>query len=190
MTGSRSLGLAASAALAASIALAASAGWARAKPVLAQVLLTRAWLASEHGATRVTPWSSADMAPIARLAIPRLDANWIVLDNDSGQALAFGPGWDPRSALPASSGLTVISAHRDTQFSDLDQLRPGDRIELSGRAGQRAYRVVGSRVVDSRRTRIGASQSADALLLVTCYPLDAVIAGGPLRYVVRAEPGL
>lgn len=188
MNRSRSFRFASILLLAGGLLFAASAGWALGKPLVAQVLLSRAWLASDHGTRRVTPWPSADMAPIAELRIPRLDASWIVLDDDSGQALAFGPGWNPASAPPASRGLTVISAHRDTQFSRLDRLQTGDRIELAGASGQRSYRVSGARVVDSRATRIGARHSADALLLVTCYPLDAVIPGGPLRYVVRALP--
>ena len=28
----------------------------------------------------------------------------------------------------------------------------------------------------------------DALILMTCYPFDALLAGGPLRYVAIAEP--
>ena len=30
-------------------------------------------------------------------------------------------------------------------------------------------------------------QSGQVLVLVTCYPFDAVVAGGPLHYVVTAD---
>ncbi|HET7360128.1 MAG TPA: sortase, partial [Rhodanobacteraceae bacterium] len=81
----------------------------------------------------------------------------------------------------------VISAHRDTQFAFLRELRVGDTLTLDDARGLQRYRVVGMRVADSRRARPHAAH-AGALLLVTCYPFDAVLPGGPLRYVVEAWP--
>lgn len=176
------------AALVLASALALAGGWIHAKAALAQWLLQRAWQQTRAGQHPVRPWPWADMAPIARLQVPRLAADLIVLDDDSGQALAFGPGWTPASAEPASRGISVISAHRDTQFTLLQSLHPGDRIELTGLRARRSYRVTGSEVVDSRNRRLPSAASGDALLLVTCYPFDAVVPGGPLRYVVRAAP--
>jgi sortase A len=174
--------------LALAVALTSSAGWIHAKAVVAQVLLQRAWTRSDHGHQRIKPWPWADIAPIAQLQLPRLGENYIVLDGDSGQALAFGPGWTPTSAPPGGHGLTVISAHRDTQFRALEAMRRGDLVRLQGANGERDYRVTGMRVVDSTHTRFAAAESADALLLVTCYPFDAIVPGGPLRYVVEAVP--
>jgi len=174
--------------LALAAVFAASAGWIHAKAALAQVLLDRAWRESGHGERPVKPWPWADIAPIARLRVPRLDQDEIVLDGDSGQALAFGPGWSPRSAVPGTHGLVAISAHRDTRFAFLRELRKGDTVQLDTASGTRRYRVADMRVVDSRSTRVAAADADDALLLVTCYPFDALVPGGPLRYVVRAEP--
>lgn len=164
-----------------------SAGWIHAKAALAQVLLERAWSRSDHGRDPQRPWPWADMMPLARLRVPRLQRDLIVLNGDSGQALAFGPGWTPSSAPPGAAGLSVISAHRDTQFSFLQQLRPGDLIQLDGPAGRSDYRVQGSEIVDSRQHRPPAANAMDGLWLVTCYPFDAVVPGGPLRYVVQAQ---
>lgn len=176
------------AALLAALLLFGSAGWIHAKAALAQVLLENAWQQTQASGQRIKPWPWADMAPIARLEVPRLDADLIVLDSDSGQALAFGPGWTPSSAPPGQAGVSVISAHRDTQFGLLQKLREGDLIKVSGQHAQRGYRVANMRVVDSRQTRLPAANSGDALLLVTCYPFDAIVPGGPLRYVVAAKP--
>jgi sortase A len=169
-------------------ALAASAGWIHAKAALAQVLLERAWRTSAHGERAVKPWPWADITPIARLRVPRLGQDEIVLDGDSGQALAFGPGWSPASAAPGTHGLIAISGHRDTQFAFVRELRKDDVVQLEAANGLRRYRIAELRVVDSRTTRIAAAESEDALLLVTCYPFDAIVPGGPLRYVVRADP--
>lgn len=167
--------------------LGGAAGWIHLKAALAQVLLERAWASSDHGRDLHKPWPWADMAPIARLRVPRLHRDLIVLDRDSGQALAFGPGWTPSSAVPGAHGLTVISAHRDTQFTFLKKLHRGDRIAIDGARGTARYRVARMQVVDSRHARLPNAASRDGLLLVTCYPFDAVMPGGPLRYVVWAR---
>lgn len=170
------------------VSLAASASWIELKPVLAQVLLQRAWAESGYGTTRVTPWPSADMEPIARLRVARLDRDLIVLDNDSGQALAFAPGWDPASARPGSPGLTIISAHRDTQFNFLREILRGDRIELASGSGVRVFAVASIQVIDSRLSQPALGSHGDALMLVTCYPFNAIVPGEPLRFVVVAYP--
>lgn len=167
---------------------AAEAGWIHAKAALAQVLLERAWTRTlaDGGAHR--PWAWADTAPVAKLTAPAQGIVQIVLAGDSGRTLAFGPGWAPASAVPGQPGTTIISGHRDTHFAWLQGLAIGDRLELDGREGRRAYRVVATHIADSSRERIGVDHDADALLLVTCWPFDAVAAGGPLRYLVTALP--
>jgi sortase A len=175
------------AALAVAGGLTLSASWIHAKAALAQVLLERAWARSDHGRRMQRPWPWADIAPLARLSVPRLKQDLIVLDGASGQALAFGPGWTPGTARLGTRGLAVISAHRDTQFSFLKALRPGDRLHLDGPAGGSDYRVDSSRIVDSRQYGLPAADSLDGLWLVTCYPFDAIMPGGPLRYVVQAR---
>jgi len=63
-----------------------------AKAIVAQVLLKRAFATSVATGKDVKPWSWADTWPVARIAVPRLKADAIVLAGSSGQALAFGPG--------------------------------------------------------------------------------------------------
>ena len=43
--------------------------------------------------------------------------------------------------------------------------------------------------MDSRRDVIPIEGDREELILVTCFPFDAIKAGGPLRYVVWAERG-
>lgn len=166
---------------------AGEAGWIHAKAALAQVLLERAWTRSLADQTSHRPWAWADTTPVARLAAPARGVSQIVLAGDSGRTLAFGPGWAQASAMPGTRGTTVISGHRDTHFAWLRELAVGDRVEIAGRSGTRAYRVASARVADARSERI-AVDAGDALLLVTCWPFDAVATGGPLRYLVTAVP--
>ena len=43
-------------------------------------------------------------------------------------------------------------------------------------------------VVDSSVQSLPRSSGQERLLLVTCYPFDALLFNGPLRYVVAAVP--
>ena len=172
-----------------SLALLAGAqpGWLHAKAALAQLLLARSWAAAVAGQAPL-PWPGADTRPVARLQFARLGIDQIVLAGDSGRTLAFGPGWAESSAPPGAVGTTVISAHRDTHFAFLRALREGDRLLLEGMRGEETFVVSAREVVDSRTQRIAIGGDARRLLLVTCWPFDALRAGGPMRYVVTAEP--
>jgi sortase A len=48
------------------------------------------------------------------------------------------------------------------------------------------YRVTETRIADTRRGPLRAA--GDGILLVTCFPFDAISPGGPLRYLVVARP--
>jgi sortase A len=165
-------------------------GWIHAKAALAQVLLERAWQKTLGGETDVRPWHWADTWPVARLELPRLGASMIVLAGSSGRTLAFGPGHTQGSSLPGEPGTSIVSGHRDTHFSVLEQLRPGDAITVERNDGRVThYRVERLDVADSRTARIGVAGDENTLLLVTCWPFDAITTGGSLRYVVTAHAG-
>src|SRR5688500_1756339 len=176
----------AAAVMAASVFLGGHAAWMPAKAALAQHLLEDAWQArvADGGAHRPWPW--ADTHPVARLRVPRLQLAQIVLAGDAGRPLAFGPGWAEASAPPGRPGTTIVSGHRDSHFDWLRELRDGDLVELETGRGTVAYRVASRDVVDSRTHRL--APAGDALVLVTCWPFDALAPGGPLRYVVTLHP--
>jgi sortase A len=163
-----------------------AAGYIHAKAWVAQRLLERAWADVQSGDAHAKPWPWADTSPIARLRVERLGVDQIVLAGDSGRTLAFGPAWNAGSAAPGSRGTSVISGHRDTHFAFLKALRRADEVTLDDGAGRSAYRVDRVRIVDTRTTRIAVDAAPDRLLLVTCYPFEAIGARGPLRYVVEA----
>lgn len=164
--------------------------WIFAKAQVAQVLLARAWDETRAGGHAVKPWPWADTWPVARLTVPRLGIDEIVLAGGHGQAMAFGPGHLSRSAAPGNSGNIVLAGHRDTHFRFLRDLRPGDEILLEvAKSPPRRYRVTETAVVDFRDRRPLAASWEPSLTLITCYPFDAMVPGGPLRFVVRASAG-
>ncbi len=161
----------------AGLAVSAQSLYPLAKGWLAMQLIADAY-ASSPGSR---PWPGADFRGVARLQVPRLDVDQIVLDQASPRALAFGPGLAHRDPHAGP----IVSAHRDTHFRWIGNLQQGDELLWEQAGTQRRYRIVAFRVVDSDRQRV-ALPDADTLLLTTCWPLDALTAGGSLRYVVTA----
>jgi sortase A len=149
----------------------------RAKAVVAQVLLERAWAQTLETRRPVKAWAWADTWPVARLVFPKL----------GGEALAFGPAHVAVTPLPGENGTSVIAGHRDTHFDFIKDLQIGDEIVVTTRAGKTAtFRMTGSAIVHAQASGIDPAGKAPRLALVTCYPFDAV-ERAPLRYVVFAE---
>ena len=173
----------------AALALLADGLWIKAKARLAQHLIALAWSQSVARAAPVKPWPWADTWPLARLEAPRQNAVRYVLADAHGAALAFGPGHLRGSSPPGAAGLSIVAGHRDTHFAFLRELRSGDLLLLTDPRGRRhRYRVTETTVVDSRIHAPPVGGGEDQLLLVTCYPFNALHPGGPLRYVVTARP--
>jgi sortase A len=168
----------------------AAAGVIKAKAWLAPVLIATAWEHSlELDGAVVKPWPWADTWPVARLRVPAVGVDQLVLAGDSGNALAFGPGHARASARLGSAGLAVIAGHRDTHFAFLQHVQPGVGLQLQLPDGTlRDYRVRAARIVDAQQHVLPRHSDEETLLLITCYPFDQLRAGGPLRYVVTAEP--
>lgn len=158
-----------------------------AKAMLAQVLLERAFEKTLADGEPVKPWSWADTWPVARVEMPRIGLDAIVLAGASGQALAFGPGHLEGTPLPGEGGTAVIAAHRDTHFAGLASARQGDEIRVTRSDGVTVwFRVMSTEVVSWDGGDIDPNADGRFLVLSTCWPFGAT-KPGPLRYVVKAQ---
>lgn len=159
-----------------------------AKAQLAQVLLERAWQRTLAGGKAVKPWPWADTWPVARLAAPAQRAEFLVLAGASGRTIAFGPGHVDGTPLPGAAGNSVIGGHRDTHLAFLRHVKRGETITIERADGIRTdYRVTELDVLDRRDTWVTKNEGPSRLTLITCWPFDALRAGGPQRYVVIAN---
>lgn len=159
--------------------------WIPVKAELAQQLLNRAWTASRSEAAPQRPWPWADTWPVAQLRLPTSDAPFTVLAGASGRNLAFAPALMDGSAAPGTPGVSVIAGHRDTHFRELGKLAIGDRFEIEVPDGATfVYEVDEIDVIDAERAMLRLDADESVVVLVTCYPFEAVVAGGSLRYVV------
>ena len=161
--------------------------WMPAKAELAQFLLEQSWQRTLSGEPMARPWPWADTRPAGVLEVPKMGIRQVILEGSSGRNLAFGP-----TLLLAGShthtGDVVLSGHRDTHFSFLPLLETGDLLKLVTVTGTKEFRVAFSDVIDSRVQHMVLDPAVSRLTLVTCYPFDALSAGGPLRYVITALP--
>jgi sortase A len=173
--------------------LTARAGYLHAKAALAGVLIRHAWEESLRTGENHRPWPWADTHPVARLRIPRLGYDEIVLEGATLRTLAFGPARLRSGAAPGEPGNLVLAGHRTNWFRRLEAVRLGDSVELEWRDTRRGglrrknYVIEELRVVTPGDVALLAPTNDDALTLVTCYPFGRGPTS-PLRFIVRAAP--
>jgi sortase A len=179
--------------LLAGVSLSARAAYLHAKAELASLLIHRAWEARVTRGESRPPWPWADTHPVARLQIPRLGYDEIVLEGASARTLAFGPARLLSGADFGQAGNVVLAGHRTSWFKPLEAIGLGDAIELqwldsrSHQVRQRTYIVNKIDIVVPEDVTLLAPTASDSLTLVTCYPFTPS-PHSPERLVIRAKP--
>jgi sortase A len=111
--------------------------------------------------------------PIGRLTVPRMELSVMVAFGTDTETLKKGPGLDPLTGLPGQKHLTYVAGHRTTYgapFSDIDDLRPGDRITFEVPYGTYRYVVVGHRIVRGDQIEVLRGRGREELALQACWP--------------------
>ena len=125
-------------------------------------------------------------APVARLLIPRLGLDEIVIEGVDDFALNGGPGHLPGSAFPGEAGNSIISAHRDRHFSSLGAIAVGDTVITESGPHRTQWVVLSKRVIDADAPALYRTPDA-TLTLTTCWPIR-YIGTAPERLLVVAKP--
>lgn len=120
--------------------------------------------------------------PAALLEIPAIGLDAPVLQGDGDGVLAVAVGHDPASSWQAGPGTVVLDAHDVTWFHHLPRLHPGDMIRIVDPCDTVRYRVEAARVEPAGTPVV---DRPGQLVLVTCYPLDALFYTDQ-RYVLTA----
>ena len=123
---------------------------------------------------------------IGRMEIPRLGISAMVMEGTTAKTLRRALGHIAGTALPGQPGNVGISAHRDTFFRPLRNIRENDIITLTTLLGAYRYRVVSTKVVRPDDVAVLDPSGDEILTLVTCYPFYFV-GPAPYRFIVRAE---
>jgi sortase A len=124
--------------------------------------------------------------PVARLQIPRIGLDEIVLEGVDDEALNGGPGHYPGSPLPGAAGNSIVSAHRDRHFRKLGELLVGDTIVTQSGARTTKWVVVKRQVVGKERAVLFPTKTA-MLTLTTCWPIR-YFGTAPDRLILTARP--
>lgn len=114
---------------------------------------------------------------IARILIPKIAVNDIVVEGVKLSDLAYGPGHYPTSAKIGSKGASAIAGHRTgwgSPFINLDKVSPGDEIVLETVEATYTYRVTSTKIVNPTETGVLAgdpsSKATHKLVVTTCTP--------------------
>jgi sortase A len=111
---------------------------------------------------------------LTRIKIPAIGLDTVVVEGITPSALRAGAGHYPQTSLPCDGGNVGIAGHRTTYgrpFGNLDQLKPGDTIELTTPIGGCIYQVSKAPYVVSPTDLSVIDPTGErSLTLTTCHP--------------------
>lgn len=114
-----------------------------------------------------------EKSAFAKLVIPKIGLDTIVVEGVTPEALKQGPGHMPGTALPGELGNSVLSGHRVTYgapFYRLDELEVGDAIIIYTPSQKFKYTVIEKKIVKPSDTSVIQPTSDATLTLTTCNP--------------------
>ena len=110
---------------------------------------------------------------MARIRIPEIDVDKIVVEGVEVSDLKRGPGHYPDSPLPGQPGNAAIAGHRTTYgapFNRLDELEAGDEILVTTVQGAFRYEVREQLIVNPDQVEVLDDFGDDRLTLTACHP--------------------
>lgn len=111
--------------------------------------------------------------PTARMQIPKIGVDKIVVEGVSLADLKKGPGHYPESPLPGQQGNAAIAGHRTTYgapFNRIDELVAGDEILVETVQGEFRYLVSEQLIVSPTQVEVLDDKGDNRLTLTACHP--------------------
>ncbi|MFP5255872.1 MAG: class E sortase [Acidimicrobiia bacterium] len=111
--------------------------------------------------------------PTARIVIPKIGVDKIVVEGVSLRDLKKGPGHYPETPLPGQEGNAAIAGHRTTYgapFHRIDELEPGDEIRVETVQGEFRYLVSEQLIVAPTQVDVLEDKGDNRLTLTACHP--------------------
>ncbi len=108
-----------------------------------------------------------------QIVIPAIDVNAPVVQGDGWEQLKKGVAQHIGTADPGQPGNMVFSAHNDIFgeiFRRLDELKPGDEIQIHTASQVFVYVVTGTQIVEPTEVSVMAPTPHSSLTLISCYP--------------------
>jgi sortase A len=153
-------------------------------------------------------------AAVGRILIPRVGADYVMVDGTDTEDLISGPGIYKETRFPGIEGTTAIAGHRTTYlapFREINLLKPGNRILVNMPYAHFTYTVTGQRVVWPTNVQAAVADVGHSrLVLSACTPLFSaekrllvyarltrtvpvgaarLLPGGAIPHPIEAQPG-
>lgn len=134
---------------------------------------------------------------IARLEIPAIGLNDIVVEGSDEAAFRKGPGHLEETALPGMQGNFAIAGDRvlyGGPFLNLDDINPEDEILVHMPYGEFSYRVINRWLTAPEDVSVlNAIPGSDLITLITCDPLwdtsrRLIVQGRLVEASLREDP--
>ena len=111
--------------------------------------------------------------PTARIRIPKIGVDKIVVEGVGLPDLKKGPGHYPDTPLPGQEGNAAIAGHRTTYgapFNRIDELVAGDEIFVETVQGEFRYLVTEQLIVTPTQVEVLDDKGDNRLTLTACHP--------------------
>ncbi|PFG15353.1 sortase A [Bacillus sp. es.036] len=125
---------------------------------------------------------------VGRLVIPTIEKGFTTYWGTDDDTLSQGVGMyvSQFTTTPDQKRHTVLSGHRDTVFTGLQDVKKGDAVFLEYDGKRYEYAVVNMQIVDESDRTVIVDKEEATLTLTTCYPFN-FIGSAPERYVIQSE---
>jgi sortase A len=134
---------------------------------------------SDPNVAQTTAFRFAKGDAIGQITIPKIGADFTIVEGVDLPLLSEGPGHFPGTALPGQAGNAALAGHRVTYkapFNRIDELSPGDDITIKTVQGTFTYQVMpqagglGYFITDPSNVSIVDDKGDNRLTLVACHP--------------------
>ncbi len=133
---------------------------------------------------------------VGRIRAQRIGLDQFIVEGVDPTQLKAGPGHYPGTPMPGMRGNASLAGHRTTwgaPFNRIDELRPGDEIQVDMPWGTATYVVdaqddgeggeIGHFIVDPSRVEVLDQDGSNRLTLTSCHPKFSA----RLRIIVTAS---
>jgi sortase A len=130
--------------------------------------------AASAASARALRRRTRDGDAVARLRVPRIGLDTVVVRGTRPDDLRKAPGLFDAGRLPGERGTALIAGHRTTYgapFRRIDRLRRGDTITVAMPYGTFRYAAEETRIVGPRDARALRPVGQSRLVLSACHPL-------------------
>jgi sortase A len=158
------------------------------KAIIGQHYLEVAWKESLRANKLSKPWRSADFYMIGELTVPKLKISRVILNNASGEAMAWGIGRVNNVQTYSKNQPIILAGHRDSHMQFMSKLNIGDKIELIMSDGILKTFIISKTDITKKPELVMSAFNSenDILILTTCWPFDSQ-KSGPERLIVTAK---